>query len=74
MTRPTKHRCSWCYALASAKETFKFVDGPIDWHFCNTDCAKQWLLYRHRPSINRVLKQVRHERRELLDELISELE
>lgn len=39
------------------KKLYKLRDGPLDWYFCNSEHALDWLEHRHRShSINAVLR------------------
>jgi len=47
----------WCSQRHMRKHMFKMRDGPIDWWFCNEDCALDWLTWRHRnPTMYTFLK------------------
>ena len=53
---------------------FKLRDGPIDWYFCDSEHALNWLESRHRTvKANRILRMLPREReRELKGVLIED--
>ena len=49
--------CQWCATTGQKKRFYKLRDGPIDWFFCNEECALQWLDYRFScPAVNQLLR------------------
>ena len=56
--------CHWCARSGFAKkDPFKLVDGPIDFFFCNDECALNWLDMRLKhPKIADLFKLIPEER------------
>jgi len=49
------------------KHMFKLVDGPIDWYFCDSEDALNWLEWRHRSiTSNKLLRMLPKERKKVL--------
>ena len=49
------------------KVMFKLRDGPMDWYFCDSEHALNWLEWRHRsPKANRILRMLPRERERAL--------
>ena len=45
------------------KDMFKLRDGPVDWYFCDSEHALNWLESRHRSvRANKVLRMLPRER------------
>jgi hypothetical protein len=56
------------------KDMFKLRDGPVDWYFCDSEHALNWLESRHRSvRANKVLRMLPREReRELQGRTIED--
>jgi hypothetical protein len=61
--RLTRSWCWWCCKRAAMKDMFKLRDGPVDWYFCDSEHALNWLEWRHRSvRANKVLRMLPRER------------
>jgi hypothetical protein len=55
--RLTRSWCWWCCKRAATKDMFKLRDGPLDWYFCDSEHALDWLEHRHSSvEANRLLR------------------
>jgi len=72
--RLTHSWCWWCCKRAAMKDMFKLRDGPVDWYFCDSEHALNWLESRHRSvRANKVLRMLPREReRELQGRTIED--
>jgi hypothetical protein len=49
------------------KQMFKLIEGPIDFYFCDSEHALDWLEWRHQsPAINKILRMLPNEREKIL--------
>jgi len=45
------------------KDMFKLRDGPLDWYFCDSEHALNWLEHRHESvRANKILRMLPRER------------
>ena len=66
--RQTRSWCRWCCKRAAMKELFKLRDGPLDFYFCDSEHALDWLEYRHSSvEANKLLRMLPAERATALD-------
>ena len=66
--RQTHSWCRWCCKRAAMKELFKLCDGPLDWYFCDSEHALDWLDYRHSSvEANKLLRMLPAERAKALN-------
>ena len=66
--RETRSWCRWCCKRAAMKELFKLRDGPLDFYFCDSEHALDWLEYRHSSvEANKLLRMLPAERAKALD-------
>ena len=76
--RLTHSWCQWCCKRAAMKSLFKLRDGPLDYYFCDSEHALDWLEWRHRSvAINKLLRMLPIERERVLkgraiEEVIAE--
>ena len=65
--RQTRSWCRWCCKRAAMKELFKLRDGPLDFYFCDSEHALDWLEYRHSSvEANKLLRMLPAERAKAL--------
>ena len=65
--RETRSWCRWCCKRAAMKELFKLRDGPLDFYFCDSEHALDWLEYRHSSvEANKLLRMLPAERAKAL--------
>ena len=67
--RLTHSWCRWCCKRAAMKDMFKLRDGPLDWYFCDSEHALDWLDLEHRHTsveVNRLLRMLPAERAKAL--------
>ena len=65
--RLTHSWCQWCCKRAAMKVLFKLRDGPLDYYFCDSEHALDWLEWRHRSvAINKLLRMLPIERERVL--------
>ena len=65
--RLTHSWCRWCCKRAAMKDMFKLRDGPLDWYFCDSEHALDWLEHRHSSvEVNRLLRMLPAERAKAL--------
>ena len=66
--RLTHSWCRWCCKRAAMKDMFKLRDGPLDWYFCDSEHALDWLEHRHTSvEANRLLRMLPDERARALN-------
>ena len=67
--RLTRSFCWWCCKRAATKDMFKLRDGPLDWYFCDSEHALDWLEHRHSSvEANRLLRMLPDDRAKALGE------
>jgi hypothetical protein len=60
--------CRWCCKRAAMQDLFKLRDGPLDWYFCDSEHALDWLEHRHSSvEANRLLRMLPDERARALN-------
>ena len=65
--RQTRSWCQWCCKRAAMKDLFKLRDGPLDFYFCDSEHALDWLEHRHTSvEANRLLRMLPAERAKAL--------
>ena len=64
--RLTHSWCRWCCKRAAMKDMFKLRDGPLDWYFCDSEHALDWLEHRHTVKANKLLRMLPAERAKAL--------
>ena len=65
--RQTRSWCQWCCKRAAMKDLFKLCDGPLDFYFCDSEHALDWLEYRHSSvEANKLLRMLPAERAKAL--------
>ena len=65
--RQTRSWCQWCCKRAAMKDLFKLRDGPLDFYFCDSEHALDWLEYRHSSvEANKLLRMLPAERAKAL--------
>ena len=66
--RLTRSWCRWCCKRAAMQDLFKLRDGPLDWYFCDSEHALDWLEHRHSSvEANRLLRMLPDERARALN-------
>ena len=60
---PVCRRCKWCCHPSSVKDIFKLTDGPVDFYFCDEECAVAWTQHRHKPHLHKLLRLTTHDER-----------
>ena len=66
--RLTRSWCHWCCKRAAMKDLFKLREGPLDWYFCDSEHALDWLEHRHSSvEANRLLRMLPDERARALN-------
>jgi hypothetical protein len=57
-----------CCKRAATKDMFKLRDGPLDWYFCDSEHALDWLEHRHSSvEANKLLRMLPDERARALN-------
>ena len=65
--RETRSWCRRCCKRAAMKDLFKLRDGPLDFYFCDSEHALDWLEYRHSSvEANKLLRMLPAERAKAL--------